>query len=110
RSSDVSLALLADDVPRGVEEDERSREQFIATYTQCMDLLGLKLESDGNQTTQTNRAKVRDTLLLESVIKSVSTARGELLPAAGPCKVSVAGDETEGLDDLARFLEQDMNW
>lgn len=108
---DGGRAAIVEDILAGVDSDERSRQQFIENYTKGLDLLGLKIEEQTNTKTQKrNVSRVRHPLLLEACVRGQSSARAELLPAGGPCKVlTVSGSEPDE-DDLARSFEADMNY
>lgn len=105
--SDGDLAAIAADIMEGIEADRQSRSDFMTTYAKGLDLLGLKVDEGAGDDVSVSR--VSHPLLLEAVVKSQGAARSELLPASGPCKVSVRGDSDATTDDLARALEDDMN-
>lgn len=109
-----ALATIANDLIEGIEADIASRSQWEATYTQGIDLLGLKLETPrGDVGTSSSplegMSTVRHPLLLEAVLRSQANASGELLPSSGPAKIDNDGDETQAADDQAEFLEKDFN-
>lgn len=108
------LAIIANDLIEGIESDITSRAQWETTYTQGIDLLGLKLETPrGDVGTSSSplegMSTVRHPLLLEAVLRSQANAAGELLPSSGPAKIQNDGDETTQSDDQAEFLEKDFN-
>lgn len=110
RLDDGALATIAEDILEGVESDIQSRAEFIANYTKGLELLGLKIEESSNtKSNKRNVSKVRHPALLEACVRGQSASRGELLPAAGPCKVQTPRETTEALDELAQALERDMN-
>ncbi len=104
-----SLSMISTDLLQGIDEDERSRSEFIANYTKGMDYLGLKMSTLGATRGRRSTAKVVHPALQWSCIKFQSGARGEMLPAAGPVKVPVDGNDTAEAQEIARDLEQDMN-
>lgn len=86
------LSLIASDLMAGIEADENSRREWLATRARGITLLGLQLEeprsdvgTSGDSTGTVS--SIRHPVLLEATIRFQATARGELLPAAGPCKV-----------------------
>ncbi len=108
------LAVIANDLIEGIEADIASRAQWETTYTQGIDLLGLKLETPrGDVGTSSSplegMSTVRHPLLLEAVLRSQANSSGELLPSSGPAKIDNDGDETQSSDDQAEFLEKDFN-
>ena len=108
---DAALQSLSSEVIEGVEADILSRTPFMQNYAEGLDLLGLKIETAANVRGQKrNISRVGHPLLLEAVVKSQSLARGEILPAAGPCKAQVVGDTTDELDQLAEDFESDFNY
>lgn len=106
-----SLTAIATDLLDGIDSDARSRQAMVGSYTKGMDLLGLKIEERTGRRQRKNTSTIRHPVLLEAVVSFQSTARAELLPAAGPCKVEAAGGLTDGTEDaLAQQLEDDINF
>lgn len=82
------LNALAQEILKGIEADEQSREDWEATYTKGMSYLGLKMEdASGDVSVQGSISKVYHPLLLEAVVRYQANSMGELLPASGPVKV-----------------------
>jgi hypothetical protein len=110
---DAALGTIAEMLLRGIEADERSRKEMLEQYTRGMDLLGLKLEGDaaGFAAGQggKNISRIRHPILLWACVRFQSGARNELLPAAGPVKAKVAGDDTAAENELAKDFERDFN-
>jgi hypothetical protein len=108
------LGMIAEDLLRGVADDEQSRKDWIDTVATFVKLLGVTVETpnvsgaaDGAPVEGMSR--VRHPLLLEAVLRFQANARGEFLPADGPMKIrndSTGGAETELLGGA---LEKDMN-
>jgi hypothetical protein len=114
--SSEQLSALAEDLLRGIEEDENSRKEWLKDRAEGMKLLALKVEpptsdSGSSAAGQTNLSRTRHTLLLEAVLRGQANAYGEFLPAEGPVKVSskMARQTVEG-DELAQELEDDFNY
>lgn len=106
----TALEEIAQDILEGVEADIQSRQGWIDNYSRGLDLLGLKIEERGKTKAQKrNISRVRDTTLLETVVKAQSQARGELLPAEGPAKVMTTPGASEAEDEAAQDFEQDFN-
>jgi len=89
---DGTLAKIASDLLIGIEYDEQSRKEWLATRARGISLLGLKLEEPRGDTGTASAplegmSVIRHPLLLEATIRFQATARGELLPATGPVKV-----------------------
>lgn len=108
------LSAIADDLLRGIAEDESSRKQWVEARATGIQLLGLQIEIPGLQGATDGApvegmSKIRHSLLLESVLRFQANARSELLPTDGPVKVR--NDATGGPDNdaLANALETDLN-
>lgn len=127
---DGRLEEIANDLLEGIQRDIDSRKDWLDTRAMGITLLGIKLEKPkaeaGSATAPLEgMSTVRHPLLLGATITFQATARGELLPAAGPVKVRndspppPLGQETnaaqdladslEGKDELSQALEKDMN-
>src|SRR5579862_9171085 len=79
---------VAEDLLRGVADDEQSRKEWIDTVATFVRLLGVTIEvpnvsgvTDGAPVEGMSR--VRHPLLLEAVLRFQANARGEFLPADG---------------------------
>jgi len=113
---DSYLGTLADELLRGIEEDERSRKDWLDERAEGIKLLALKIEKPsssqaGASAGVDNTSRSRNTLLLEACLRFQATASGELLPTGGPVKVEdkLSRDTIEG-DELADLLEDDFNY
>ena len=110
---DSALGAVAELLLRGIEADERSRKEMLDQYSRGMDLLGLKLEGDaaGFAAGQggKNISRIRHPILLWACVRFQSGARNELLPAAGPVKARIDGDDTGARQELAKDFERDFN-
>lgn len=111
---DGQLGMVAEDLLRGVTDDEQSRKDWVDTVATFVKLLGVTIEvpnvsgsSDGAPVE--GMSKVRHPLLLEAVLRFQANARGEFLPADGPLKIR--NDSSDGAESelLAGALEKDMN-
>lgn len=109
-----ALENLADELLRGIEEDERSRQDWLDDRAMGIKLLALKIEKPSTSTAGSgadNTSRTRHTLLLEAALRFQANARGEFLPADGPVKVEAKMSKDTGSgDDLAQLLEDDMNY
>jgi hypothetical protein len=112
--SEQVLNQIASDVLEGIEQDERSRSQWISQRERGMDLLGIKLENPRTDAASSSAplegmSTVRHPLLNEACLRFQANARGELLPSDGPVKVKNAGQPTSVQDEQAQQLEDDLN-
>jgi len=113
--SDSELNRISSDIIRGVDDDIRSREDWIEDRAQGIKLLGLKIEIPGlsgatDGAPIDGMSKVRHPLLLEAVLRFQANARSEMLPTDGPVKIR--NDSTHGSleqDQRATALERDLN-
>ena len=109
------LYKIADELIRGIEDDIRSRQEWIEDRSQGIKLLGLKIEIPGLQGAADGApvegmSKVRHPLLLEAVLRFQANARSELLPTDGPVKIrNDNNNATLQQDQLANALENDLN-
>ena len=109
---DSTLNVMADEILRGVEEDERSRRDWEQTFTRGIELLGLKLEDASSEVSLSgNISKVHHPLLIEAVVLYQAKASAELLPSAGPVKVRDDTSDGVGADRvaMAEAFERDFN-
>ncbi len=105
-----SLSSIGEDILEGIDTDILSREGWLANFTAGVDLLGLKIDTRSDTKGQRrNVSRVRDTTLLETVVKAQSQAIAELVPASGPCKVEESPGSSEIDDDLAADFTGDFN-
>ncbi|CAH1677960.1 hypothetical protein [Chelatococcus sp.] len=108
------LSEISNELIEGIEADNQSRQEWLQDRAELIKMLGLKVSEetgtpDGGGAPLLGMASVRHPLLLEAVLQFRATARGELLPADGPVKVTVDGETDRVSDDLADALEDGMN-
>jgi hypothetical protein len=113
---ELELSRIAEQLLEGIDTDERSREEWMSTRDEGIDLLGLKIErprtGPGGGTTGTplqGMSTAKDTTLLEAVVRGQANAIGEFLPATGPAKIEDFGDTVDE-DPLAEDLEKNVNY
>lgn len=111
---DSELSRISEELLTGIQQDEQSRTDWLETRAQGIRLLGLKLENPksslDSSTALEGMSTVRHPLLLEAVLRFQANARGELLPASGPVKISDKVNENGQQDTLAESLESDLNY
>lgn len=109
------LARIADELLRGIDEDQKSRNDWIEERAQGIRLLGLKIEIPNVQgavegAPLDGMSRVRHPLLQEAVIRFQANALGEMLPADGPVKIRNDNNNPDvAQDQRANALEKDMN-
>jgi hypothetical protein len=108
------LDTLATDLIRGIEDDQRSRQEWMSQRARELDILGLRIEAPrsdlgSSAAPMEGMSSVRHPLVLEAVLRFQANARGELLPSGGPVKIDNEGMETAETNDESDRLERDCN-
>ena len=109
------LGGIADELLLRIEEDNRSRQEWLDTRARGIKIMGLKIEemrssgADGSAPLE-GQSQIRASLLCEAVVRFGANAFSELCPTDGPAKVTedTAAAPTE-LDDLSDALEKILN-
>ena len=102
------LSLLASELVDAYEEDVSSRKDWIQTYVDGLDLLGMKLEERTEP--WAGACGVTHPLLSEALVKFQSETIMETFPAAGPVKTKIIGKETPEKKEAAERVKDDMNY
>jgi hypothetical protein len=102
------LTLLAGDLIDAYEEDLSSRKDWIQTYVDGLDLLGMKLEERTEP--WAGACGVVHPLLSEALVKFQSETIMDTFPASGPVKTKIIGKETPYKKDAAQRVQTDMNY
>ena len=103
-----ALSLLAADLLDSFDEDMSSRKDWIQTYVDGLDLLGMKLEERTEP--WAGACGVTHPLLSEALVKFQSETIMETFPAAGPVKTKIIGKETPEKKEAAERVRDDMNY
>lgn len=108
------LTTIAESLLQGIESDLSSRAEWETTRTRGIELLGLKIEAPRSDLGSSSAplegmATIRDSSLLDAVLRFQANAIGELLPAEGPVKIKNVGMENTINDELAESFEEEMN-
>ena len=106
--SEAALASMAGDLIGDFESDIASRKDWIQTYVDGLELLGLKIEERTEP--WEGACGVYHPLLSEAVVKFQSETIMETFPAAGPVKTQIIGKETPEKKDAADRVQADMNY
>lgn len=112
--TDSELSMIAERLLLGIEQDISSRAEWLENMVEGISLLGLQIKRPAGAaasggSAQEGTSTVDHPLLLEAVLTFQANARGELLPASGPVKVTYTGDESSLTSRMARALEKDLN-
>jgi len=102
------LALLASDLISDYEDDLASRKDWIQTYVDGLDLLGLKIEDRTEP--WSGACGVTHPLLAEALVKFQSETIMDTFPAAGPVRTKIYGNENRDKKERAQRVEDDMNF
>jgi hypothetical protein len=102
------LAQIASDLIDDFEDDVASRKDWIQTYVDGLDLLGMKLEERTEP--WAGACGVTHPLLSEALVKFQSETIMETFPAAGPVKTKIIGKETPEKKEAAERVRDDMNY
>jgi hypothetical protein len=106
--SDADLALLAGDLIADFEDDISSRKDWIQTYVDGLELLGLKIEERSEP--WEGACGIYHPLLAESLVKFQAETIMSIFPAMGPVKTKIIGKETQEKKDSAARVQEDMNY
>jgi hypothetical protein len=102
------LASLASELIAEFESDVSARKDWIQTYVDGLELLGLKMEERTEP--WPGACGVYHPLLTEAVVKFQAETMMETFPAAGPVKTKIIGKETTEKKDAAERVQDDMNY
>ena len=105
---DDLLNELADDLIEDYSGDVNSRKDWLDTYVDGLDLLGLKLE-DRSEPWE-GACNVYHPLLTETLVKFQAETMTETFPASGPVKTQIIGKETDECKDAAARVQENMNY
>jgi hypothetical protein len=105
---DDILVELANDLLGEFDDDLSSRKDWMQTYVDGLDLLGLKLEDRTEP--WPGACGVYHPLLAEAVVKFQAETIMETFPAAGPVKTQIIGKDTPERIEAATRVKEDMNY
>ena len=106
--SEGALAELASDLISDFDDDISSRKDWMQTYVDGLELLGMKIEErtepwDG-------ACGVYHPLLSEALVKFQAETMMSMFPGAGPVKTQIIGKETQAKKEAAARVQDDMNY
>lgn len=105
---DDELSMIASELVDAYEEDVSSRKDWIQTYVDGLDLLGMKLEERTEP--WSGACGVTHPLLTEALVKFQSETIMETFPASGPVKTKIIGKETPEKKEAAERVQADLNF
>ena len=103
-----TLTELAGDLLGEFDEDISSRKDWIQTYVDGLELLGMKVEDRTEP--WPGACGVHHPLLSEAVVKFQAETMSETFPAQGPVRTQIIGKETNEKKDAAARVQEDMNY
>jgi hypothetical protein len=106
--SDQALATIADDLIADYDEDVSSRKDWMQTYVDGLELLGLKIEERSEP--WEGACGIYHPLLSEALVKFQAETMMSIFPAQGPAKTKIIGKETQDKKDAAVRVQEDMNY
>ena len=106
--SEDELESLAGDLIGDFDDDVSSRKDWMQTYVDGIQLLGMNMEERTEP--WEGACGVYHPLLSEALVKFQAETIMETFPAAGPVKTSIVGKETQEKKDAAERVADDMNY
>ena len=106
--SEGELASLAGELIGDFDSDIGSRKDWIQTYVDGLELLGLKIEERTEP--WEGACGVYHPILSEALVKFQSETMMSTFPAAGPVKTQIIGKETTEKKEAAERVKDDMNY
>jgi hypothetical protein len=102
------LTELAGDLIGDFDSDISSRKDWIQTYVDGLELLGLKIEERSEP--WEGACGVYHPLLSEALVKFQAETMMSIFPAAGPVKTLIIGKETPEKKAASERVRDDMNY
>ena len=103
-----TLTELVGDLVGDFEDDVGSRKDWIQTYVDGLELLGLKIEERTEP--WEGACGVYHPLLSEALVKFQAETMMSIFPASGPVKTLVIGKDTPDKKAAADRVQEDMNY
>ena len=103
-----TLVELSSDLLEDFSNDVNSRKDWLDTYVDGLELLGLKIEERSEP--WEGACAVYHPLLSEALVKFQAETMMETFPAAGPVKTSIVGKETPECIEAAQRVQENMNY
>jgi hypothetical protein len=108
KMSDAQLTFIASDLVGDFDTDISSRKDWIQTYVDGLELLGLKIEERSEP--WEGACGVYHPLLSEALVKFQAETMMSIFPAAGPVRTQIIGKETLEKKKAAERVQDDMNY
>lgn len=105
---DGALQALASELLADFEDDISSRKDWMQTYVDGLELLGMKIEERSEP--WEGACGVYHPMLSEALVKFQSETMMATFPASGPVKTKIIGKETPSKKESAERVQEDMNY
>jgi hypothetical protein len=102
------LTELSGDLLGEFDADVASRKDWLTTYVDGLELLGLKVEDRTEP--WPGACNVYHPLMTEALVKFQAETMMETFPAAGPVKTQIIGKQTLEKEQAAERVQEDMNY
>ena len=102
------LTELSGDLLDEYDTDIASRKDWLTTYVDGLELLGLKVEDRTEP--WPGACNVYHPLMTEALVKFQAETMMETFPAAGPVKTVIIGKQTKEKEEAAERVRDDMNY
>lgn len=102
------LAQLSGDLLGDYETDVDSRKDWLNTYVDGIELLGMKIEDRTEP--WPGACSVYHPILSEALVKFQAETMMETFPAAGPVKTQIIGKQTPDKEEASERVRDDMNY
>jgi hypothetical protein len=106
--SDKALETLVGDLISDYEDDISARKDWMQTYVDGLELLGMKIEERAEP--WEGACGVYHPLLSEALVKFQAETMMATFPAQGPVKTQIVGKETKEKKEAADRVQDDMNY
>jgi hypothetical protein len=106
--SEDKLQMLASELAGDFDEDISSRKDWMQTYVDGLQLLGMTIEERAEP--WEGACGVYHPLLSETLVRFQAETIMETFPAMGPVKTVIIGKETQEKKDAAERVGDDMNY
>ena len=106
--NEKELASLVGELVGDFDSDIGSRRDWIQTYVDGLELLGLRIEERTEP--WEGACGVYHPILSEALVKFQSETMMSTFPAAGPVKTQIIGKETTEKKEAAERVKDDMNY
>ena len=105
---DSELISIVTELMGDYDDDISSRKDWIQTYVDGLELLGLKIEERSEP--WEGACGVYHPLLSEALVKFQAETMMATFPASGPVRTQIIGKETPDKKDSAQRVQEDMNY